>query len=441
MTPAGPRFAGLREGRLAAGIALMLFLAMPSPALSYGVSERIELERIALESAISIAKSKGQIPERNLPKKTVRIGSKGEDALKLKKVILEENPFAKLSAGEEFLESDAKELAALQERFLISPDGIAGKKTYEMLKIGREERLRRILAYQESWRSVEKAASEKKISRYLVVNIPSFSLKAIEGGRVVFESKVVVGRPTRRTPTGMLRILSIKLNPEWTPPPGILKRDVYPAFARGDWDWLKEHGLEMRDAKSGETLNPEEWDLADVIAEKVRFVQPAGDGNALGFLKFETDSPNNIYLHDTNERHLFTKDMRAKSSGCVRVEKWLDLASWMSDEPAERLLSKIESGKTRYLKVKQPVPVFITYNLADMVEGKIRFARDIYRDDGTAASPREDEDEAVAEAFAEAKRRKDLAERRDMEGDDPGRNEVGARESMDLLEESGEALF
>lgn len=384
--------------------AALLAAAMGLPQFAYGYSpaEKIDLERLALESSIAIGNAQGQkAPEP--PSKTLRLGDAGPEVQKLKAILRYAMPFAKVSAGDVFDKETEAAVIAAQEKFSLTADGVAGKKTYAALGMTSKEKLERIIAYQKIWADTKKKAEEQKAGKYLVVNIPSFSVKAVEGGIVKFESKAVVGRPTRQTPLGMIKIHSLKVNPEWTPPPGILKKDVYPAFARNDLKWLRDHGLELR-RPTGERLDFEAWDLAGVLSENLRFVQPSGDRNALGLMKFETDSKNNIYLHDTNERYLFGMAMRAKSSGCVRVEKWMEIAAWASDRPTEDLQKKVAEKKTKYLKIKEPVPVFTIYSLADLVDGEMRFPPDVYK--GAPAKEAGTEDDLVRLAYIEAQKRK-----------------------------------
>jgi murein L,D-transpeptidase YcbB/YkuD len=211
--------------------------------------------------------------------------------------------------------------------------------------------------------------------RYIVVNIPSFELTAYEDGREILRSKVIVGRPQTRTPLITSDLFSIKYNPDWTSPPGITKRYLA-KLAAGDTQYFHDHKIMVIDA-NGVAVAPED---AAAGGRNFRFYQPPSAGSALGLLKFELDNRDNIYLHDTNERPLFSRDMRAHSSGCVRVERYEDLAAWVSGTDVEGIRAKISTGRTFWEKV-QRVPVVITYLTAlPDAEGVVIYP-DIYRND------------------------------------------------------------
>lgn len=191
------------------------------------------------------------------------------------------------------------------------------------------------------------------IDNFIVVNIPSYQLIAFENFNPVLESKVVVGLKNRKTPLETLNVISLKYNPTWTPTVNMIKKHIK-RNGKINIDFLKKHGLKAY--KDGEEILYEDL----INEENYHYSQPSGIDNALGVIKFETDSKKNIYLHDTNQPNLFNKKERAFSSGCVRVQNYLDLASWLSDSSKEKIEKNINKNKTYYQKVKK-TPVFFTY--------------------------------------------------------------------------------
>lgn len=66
---------------------------------------------------------------------------------------------------------------------------------------------------------------ERQVSgRYIVVNIPAYTLTAYEGKKAVLHSKVIVGRPERPTPVMKSDLVGVQFNPPWYVPPTVIKK-------------------------------------------------------------------------------------------------------------------------------------------------------------------------------------------------------------------------
>jgi murein L,D-transpeptidase YcbB/YkuD len=234
-----------------------------------------------------------------------------------------------------------------------------------------------ILEAQEEWNSVINKQINNNSSKFVVVNIPSMKLTAYNWNGVEakeeMESKVVVGKVSSKTPFDDFSIWGLKYHPTWTPTPNMLKRNVYTSNGINT-SWLRSHGVKAVDSK-GRTIS---YDAVS-YTEGVRFVQPAGNNNALGILKFETNSNKNIYLHDTNEKNLFKHNTRAYSSGCIRVEDYVGLAQWSADIDENILNTNLENRRTRIDKINEEIPVYFTYSLVTFKNNEPIFSPDIYR--------------------------------------------------------------
>ena len=117
--------------------------------------------------------------------------------------------------------------------------------------------------------------------------------------------------------------------PQWTIPASIIRQDILPQLKK-DPGYLTRKGFSLV-SYEGETIDPYSVDWTKYskgIPWKV--VQGSGDDNALGVFKFNFNNPYSVYLHDTNQRYLFKNANRALSHGCVRVEKWQDLANYIA---------------------------------------------------------------------------------------------------------------
>lgn len=248
--------------------------------------------------------------------------------------------------------------------------------------------------YQKNWNTViEEQYNTYKLNnstKFIVINIPSMTLKAFETNSLnltyddfgkntyqVLESKVIVGKPYSKTPLKNINITGLKYNPNWTPTPNMIKVNGK------NPNWVKKNGFIIYD-NNGNKISREQYfnniELGD-SALKYRFVQPSSDRNALGTLKFETDSNQNIYLHDTNAKNLFETNNRIYSAGCVRVERYLNLASFINNNSLENIQNNIDKKKM-YIERTENIPVYFTYNLMDIkLNGQILYFPDIYQKD------------------------------------------------------------
>ncbi|MDA8107444.1 MAG: L,D-transpeptidase family protein [Betaproteobacteria bacterium] len=221
---------------------------------------------------------------------------------------------------------------------------------------------------------------------YLVVDIAGFHAQLTLGGRVAWSSRVVVGRPYRKTPVFRAALRTIVLNPSWNVPPTILEEDVVPKLVK-DPGFLARNHMRVLDF-AGHAVDPATIDWARYVGRKLPYqiVQAAGDDNPLGRLKFLFPNPHDVYLHDTPAKALFEEPERAFSSSCIRVEHPLELALLLLDDPerwnAETLRAAIAIGETRTIPVKRRVPVMLLYWTAQArADGTVEFHPDLYARD------------------------------------------------------------
>lgn len=226
--------------------------------------------------------------------------------------------------------------------------------------------------------------------QYLWVNIPSYYLQLIQADTVVLKSRVVVGKPKTKTPVITSAISDMITYPKWTIPESIIKKEILPGLKK-DAGYTIRKGYSLID-KDGNEVNPYEvqWSKYQTgIPYKV--VQGSGDDNALGVLKFNFPNKYSVYLHDTNQRYLFSSKNRALSHGCVRVQAWNELAQFIlrndslnssNAVPIDSMQSWLAAKQKRYIPVRKPIPLFIRYFTCDTnSEGKLVFYDDIYEED------------------------------------------------------------
>jgi murein L,D-transpeptidase YcbB/YkuD len=240
-------------------------------------------------------------------------------------------------------------------------------------------------------------------NKYVIVNIPDYTLDVMENGKSVMNMKVCVGegrnndradnlaeydesdkvdRPfSRETPQLNSMIHSVQVNPVWNIPKSIASKEIMVEAAKDPY-YLANHNMDAYQ-KGQKIEDPETIDWSTASADDYEFKQRPGEDNALGKIKFLFNNSSSVYLHDTPAKLAFNKPIRAVSHGCVRVERPLDLANALFGNG-----SKFQDIKTRMgeenptaedISLKPKVPVYLTY-VTCWVDSKgiIQFRRDVY---------------------------------------------------------------
>ncbi|MFN3370861.1 MAG: L,D-transpeptidase family protein [Sphingomonadaceae bacterium] len=230
--------------------------------------------------------------------------------------------------------------------------------------------------------------------RYLLVNIPAFELKLVEGGQTLATHRVIVGKPATPTLSFSTVATGVILNPKWVVPRSIIAESVGALIARSP---AAARARGYRWTGSGPTLS---------------VVQGPGPTNSLGQVKLDMPNPHSIFIHDTPARALFDRQSRAFSHGCIRTDKALDLAArLLADVPGlsrPALDSMVATGQTQRVALSRQVPVHIVYLTATPGPGgTIRRLPDLYGRDAAVISalgpgPALRTSERTAEAGAEA---------------------------------------
>ncbi len=288
--------------------------------------------------------------------------------------------------------ADSAELADAIKKFQrtkrITVDGKAGEETVRLLNESDKEKFIRIAITLDRY----KMLPEKMPSRYIWVNLPAYTMQLIENDSVLISSKIICGKKITPTPLLNSAVSDMITYPQWTIPTSIIVKEILPALKK-DTNYLARKGYSLIDSK-GDEINPGSVDWSKYkkgIPYKV--VQGSGDENALGILKFNFPNKYAVYLHDTNQRYLFSRTMRSLSHGCVRVEKWEELAYYivrydnkdqLSEEPSaaeDSLTTWLERKEKHTLPVRKKLPLYIRYFTCEGKNGKVLFHDDIYGDD------------------------------------------------------------
>ncbi len=220
-------------------------------------------------------------------------------------------------------------------------------------------------------------------SDYLWVNIPAFMLYACHDSVVKEQWKVIVGKPKTPTPIITSYMSHVLTYPPWNIPPSIVIGEVIPEMKK-DSLYLQKKGYVITNW-SGNRLNPSLVSIFSysLSSNPYNIMQPPGEDNALGILKFLFDNDNTVYIHDTNSRSLFSRNYRAFSHGCIRVNDPYRLAHYLlNDNQEEIMYSQLRSKRTGHIKINKEIGVCIRYLTCGFDnQGNIIFYPDLYNRD------------------------------------------------------------
>lgn len=263
----------------------------------------------------------------------------------------------------------------------LNQDGVIGRRTLDHLNTTFEQRLNKLSVNLERIRWMP----HKRETHRIHVNIADYQMHYLQGSDTLISMKTQVGRDYRQTPVFDAKMTYLVFSPTWTVPQGILRNDVLPAVAR-DFSYLQNRNMVVLD-RSGQRVDPTQidWQKARKGAFPYTVRQMPGDDNALGRVKFMFPNKYSVYLHDTPSKRLFEQDERLFSSGCVRIEKPIELAELILNDSIqwsrENVLSAMRLKNERVVTLRRPVQVYIYYMTAWSDEKHTHYRNDVYNRD------------------------------------------------------------
>jgi murein L,D-transpeptidase YcbB/YkuD len=272
----------------------------------------------------------------------------------------------------------AAALKRFQSRHGLEPDGRLGSLTLAALNVTAGARAGQILANMERWRWLPRTFE----SDYLAINVPDASLSLDLGGKEIFASRVVVGKP--ETPTPILRAEGggMTVNPPWNVPSSIARKEILPKL-KANPSYLRSQDMVLLNGPEGDPYGLRvRW--RDIPKDSFPYLiqQHPGARNPLGTIKLELPNRFDVYVHDTPSKNAFSRPGRAVSHGCVRVERILPLASYVLTQNLEAMMTianAISSGETQYLPLQRRLPVYFLYWTAfTSKDGALQLRPDIY---------------------------------------------------------------
>ena len=251
-------------------------------------------------------------------------GSRGpEVALLRERLVLTDDLPADKAAGDLYDDAVAAGVRHFQARHGLEETGSLGPKTLAALNVPVGKRLRQLAASLDRLVAMDFAFGQ----RYVVVNIPAAFAETVDGDKVVRRYVVVVGKPDRPSPTLTTHVTTVNLNPTWTVPLSIMKKDIITKM-RKDPGYVDRMHMRVLDG-AGAEIDPRQVDWNSDRAPNFTIRQDSGNWNALGAVRIDMPNPHSVYMHDTSHKELFSADYRFQSSGCTRVEHPRDLAAWL----------------------------------------------------------------------------------------------------------------
>ncbi|HEK2897174.1 L,D-transpeptidase [Proteus terrae] len=262
----------------------------------------------------------------------------------------------------------------------LEPDGIIGRQTRVWLNMTPAQRAS-IMALNIQRLRLTPAIGDTGIW----VNIPDFSLYFYANNELILDSKVIVGRPDRKTPIMSSALNNVVVNPPWNVPTSMTRKDIVPR-GKADPSYFSRKGYTIYSGWGNDAypINPYDIDWQNMSANNFpyRIWQAPGPTNSLGRYKFNMPNSDAIYLHDTPNHSLFSKNMRAISSGCIRVNKASELASILLGDAGwkqDRIDAALKRGSTQYAPIPERIPVYLYYQTAWVAqENAPQYRADIY---------------------------------------------------------------
>lgn len=260
----------------------------------------------------------------------------------------------------------------------LTPDGLIGKYTVQMLELSTRKMYFQAAANLEKWRWIDSWGDS-----YFFANIPEFVINIYHQDSLIIKNKTVVGTVTNRTPEVESKIDYFIVNPEWYVPMSITANELIPKQKK-DSTYLQRNGYVLSSGASVDNVN---WSTAS--AGNVKIKQKSGGFNALGKVKFIFNNSHSVYFHDTPSKSFFNKDIRSYSHGCVRVQDPFEIANFLLENEANpdwptTLDTLLKYKTTKTFTVKKEYPVHIGYFTSTTdSSGRLRTLIDIYQKDTT----------------------------------------------------------
>lgn len=313
------------------------------------------------------------------------LASRESDSLtfkeRLKNRLIASHDYYKEVSGNDSIKL-AKAIKNFQCKNNLTEDGKIGKLTFKALQRTKQDYIHQIELNMERWRW-KNAPAEKQ---FVWVNIPKYEMRVIEEDTLVMKSRVITGTPDHPTPLLKSTIRYFIIYPYWTVPLSIATKEILPILKR-DTSYLRRKNFDVLDRYNNIVDTVINWKKYTKNYFPWKLRQRMGDDNSLGILKFNFENKYGVYMHDTDNRRLFNREMRAMSHGCVRLEKFMDFAKFLIRDdslnyPFDSLKKDLRIERQKYVYIKHPIPIYINYFTVEADDcNELHFFIDVYKRD------------------------------------------------------------
>jgi len=355
----------------------------PEPTFDEGTAQRIT----AAIASYSALEHRGGWPTLPASVSHLTRGATGPHvALLRQRLAMTDDLPAEKAGGNAFDAELSEAVRHFQARHGVPQTGLLGPKTLAALNVPVAQRLQQLAASLDRLGTLDFVFGQ----RYVVINIPAAFAEAVAGDKVVRRYVVVVGKPDRPSPMVTTHITTVNLNPTWTVPLSIMKKDIITRM-RKDPGYVGRMHMRVLDG-AGHEIDAKAVDWNSDRAPNFTIRQDSGTWNALGAVRIDMPNAHSVYMHDTNHKEHFSADYRFQSSGCARVDDPRDLATWLlEDNPRwgrREIDAAIAKGERLDVRLTRKVPVAWIYLTGWATrDGAVHFRDDIYGHDKHPARP------------------------------------------------------
>jgi murein L,D-transpeptidase YcbB/YkuD len=288
----------------------------------------------------------------------------------------------------------------------LRPDGVVGNGTRQVLNGGpkpvpqtNDSKIERILINMERWRWVPAELGEF----YVWDNVPEALTRIVKGGKIIHTDKIIVGQPSWPTPVFSADMKTVVFHPSWGVPEGIKRKELAPLlrkssggaglfgiFGGGYSAQAVLDAYQLKVYYNGRQIDPNQVDWSSANIAAYSFQQPPGPKNVLGDVKFLFPNKHSVYMHDTPERHLFSRSPRNFSHGCMRIadpRRFAEIILAQDKGWSDQKVRGMFGGYSNTVALETHIPVHVTYFTASVDDdGRLRTFADFYGLDSRTAA-------------------------------------------------------
>ena len=313
--------------------------------------------------------------------KILKYGDRDKRIIQIKKRLQISGDYSKSAAINNQFDAELQQaVLTYQKRYNLKVDGKVDKVMTYYLNLPVKKNIQMIIVNLDICKLYPKHFENE----YVEVNIPDFNLRYYRDREMLFKTGIVVGRIDRPTPIFSDTITYMVLNPTWTIPDNLIKRDLIHVLRENPL-YLQENNIRVFSGNKEVYISSADLEAYEFSSKKVpyRFVQYPGDSNALGRIKFMFPNKYAVYLHDTDNKSLLERRYKIYSSGCMRVDRPFDLMKILlthtkGNYTQERIQNILDSMKPTTIKLTKPIPIHILYFTVYKEDGLAYFKNDIY---------------------------------------------------------------